>query len=326
MDALANIMTRSQDKQILGRRPSTAGESGESSLLWRFFTLNELPAYLVVEEASQMAETHSLNAIMRNLNSLRKVILSGDMAQLPPMVISKGNECFNAETVSLFERMIKTGHPYTELNVQYRMTGDICKHKTTLNQVFRGNGETLRLCFWNIVLCLGGEIVSLAPQAGNLPSKSRIVNFITTLVEKLVVAGCAPRDILVLSFYDEERRTLSSLLHGEMGLKDVEVKSVDAAQGSESPCMVLSTTRPGGSIGLVQNRPRQCVALSRAQYGLVVVGDEFMGKRSGEGYTSWDNLIQNHIAVGRLIRRHGHRDMMRLLGIPNQDWVEVTRN
>lgn len=25
-------------------------------------------------------------------------------------------------------RMIKTGHPYTELNVQYRMTGDICKH------------------------------------------------------------------------------------------------------------------------------------------------------------------------------------------------------
>ncbi|OQD93989.1 hypothetical protein PENSOL_c029G04512 [Penicillium solitum] len=198
-DALANIMTRSQDKQILGHGPSTAGESEESSLLWRFITLNELvrrqgdiflqsialvptatraisnstssrenqssdpsgiqasllreqkevwlrlqefylsntrvvlctastagrrslrnfkPAYLVVEEASQMAETHSLNPIMRNLNSLRKVILSGNTAQLPPTVISKGkNECFNTEIVSLFERMIKTGYPYTELNV-----------------------------------------------------------------------------------------------------------------------------------------------------------------------------------------------------------------
>lgn len=109
-----------QDARIVFCTASTAGRKA-----LRGFR----PSYLIVEEASQMVETQALNAIMRNYSSLRKVVLSGDMAQLPPTVLSaKYSECSNLEEVSFFKRMIKTGHPHTQLVMQYRMAPEISKH------------------------------------------------------------------------------------------------------------------------------------------------------------------------------------------------------
>ncbi|KAJ5365511.1 hypothetical protein N7517_008397 [Penicillium concentricum] len=134
------------------------------------------------------------------------------------------------------------------------------------------------------------------------------------------------KDILILSFYEEERRALSTLFNKMLGLNDIAVENVDAAQGSESPFVTVSMTRPGirPSIGVFQDQHRQCVALSRAQDGLVVAGHEKMGKTPGAGYKAWDNVIRAHERGNRLIQRMGYGDWITThLQISSKDWVQI---
>ncbi|KAJ5362440.1 hypothetical protein N7541_003284 [Penicillium brevicompactum] len=73
--------------------------------------------------------------------------------------------------------------------------------------------------------------------------ESHIDNLIAALRER--VPSLAPKGILVLSYYNKERRVLSDLLR-KLGHSEVSVRSVDCSQGSESPVAILPTTRPGG--------------------------------------------------------------------------------
>jgi hypothetical protein len=304
------------------------------------------PSYLIVEDASQMVESQALNGIMRNLNGLKKVILSGDTAQLPPTVTSRGsNECFNTEQLSLLERMIQTGHPHTQLRTQYRMAPDVCKHVS--GSFYDSNLTTHQSCFnrpkakdfstrmarWYD--CRRGTSYFVSVDGSSLWRRRgstsvlnpEYVDFICGLVSQMIRGGILQNEILILSFYDEERRALSSLLHDNLHLRAIQVKSVDASQGSESPFVILSTTRPGGptSIRFVRDRNRQCVALSRAQDGLVIVGHENMAKgHHGRGYDSWRKVIRDHDTAGRLIRRVGNQTkVVEKLAISEKDWERL---
>lgn len=53
------------------------------------------------------------------------------------------------------------------------------------------------------------------------------------------VPALAPKDILVLSYYDEECRILSDLLR-KLGHAEVSVRSVDSSQGPERPVVRLA--------------------------------------------------------------------------------------
>ncbi|KAJ5774538.1 hypothetical protein N7457_009434 [Penicillium paradoxum] len=304
------------------------------------------PSYLIIEEASQMVESQALNGIMRNLNGLKKVILSGDTAQLAPTVISRGsNECFNTEQVSLFERMIRTGHPHTQLRTQYRMAPDICKHVS--ESFYDSKLKTHQSCFnrpkakdfstkmagWYD--CGRGTSYFVSVDKSSLWRRKgstsvlnpEYVDFICGLVSRMTRNGISENDILILSFYDEERRALCSLLYDKLRLRAIEIKSVDASQGSESPFVILSMTRPGGEmgIGFVRDRNRQCVALSRAQDGLVIVGHENMAKwHEGHGYDSWKKVIRDHDTAGRLIRCVGNRTkVVENLAISEKYWAHL---
>jgi hypothetical protein len=69
----------------------TASAAGRKSL--RTFQ----PEIVLVEEASQITEQTCLISIMRNYSNFIKVILSGDKRQLPPTVLSAGqNGYYNA--------------------------------------------------------------------------------------------------------------------------------------------------------------------------------------------------------------------------------------
>jgi regulator of nonsense transcripts 1 len=84
---------------------------------------------VIVEEELQMVGSQALNGITLNLNESKRGILGRDTAQPHPTVVSRGlNEYFNTEQVSLFERIIWTGHPHTQLQMQHRMDIDMCNH------------------------------------------------------------------------------------------------------------------------------------------------------------------------------------------------------
>ncbi|KAJ5885199.1 hypothetical protein N7495_009709 [Penicillium taxi] len=298
----------------------TASTAGRKSL--RGFR----PDFLVVEEASQMIESQALNAMMRHLPSLKKVILSGDASQLPPTVISSAsNECFDTQKVSLFERLIRTGHPHIQLQIQYRMAPDICKHAgLKFGQKMAEWFKAQAGCSYFVSV---GKSTNWHRRGSTSILNPEYVQFICDLCLKFVKDGASEKRILVLSFYNEERLALTSMLHETLGLKDIQVKSIDASQGTENTFVILSTTRVGGNggIGFVQDCNRQCVALSRARDGLVVVGNEYMATgRYGANYDSLTRLIGEHGAQGRLIRAQGDRSQVfAALHIIEEEWEKV---
>ncbi|KAL2701625.1 hypothetical protein AAEP93_005923 [Penicillium crustosum] len=295
------------------------------------------PRFVLIEEASHISETTCLVPIMANYIGLKRVILSGDTAQLPPTVISRDeNECGQIEQVSLFERMILSGHPDIQLQTQYRMMAGICKFVST--EFYNGTLETVESApnratsktlsnFMStrykcspgssFFLSLSGTTV-VRRQGGTSILNPEYVSHIADLVDALAkkVPNLPQEDILVLSYYNEERRVLSELLR-KLGHSKVRVKSVDSSQGSESPVVILSTTRPGGQwgLGFITDRKRSCVALSRAQSCLIVVGFEKMGMAtqvgSGQGFQVWERLVKQHEQTSTLCRVKGSSALLK---------------
>jgi hypothetical protein len=294
------------------------------------------PHVVLIEEASQIAETLCLVPIMSNYSSLYRVILSGDTAQLPPTVLSRNkNECFQAEQLSLFERLILSGHPDTRLQVQYRMTRGICKFvsaefydnklqteesaaNTAASKVLSDFLAKRYRCSMgsSFFLSVSGSTV-LRRQGTTSVVNPEYVAHIVNLIDALAkdVPTLPQEDILVLSYYNEERRVLSELLQ-KLGRSKVRVRSVDSSQGSESPVVILSTTRPGGNYGLgfLSDRKRACVALSRAQSCLVIVGYEKMGDGLqagvGQGFLVWQRLVKQHRETSTLCHVKGNSSLV----------------
>ncbi|KAJ9254366.1 hypothetical protein DTO207G8_3557 [Paecilomyces variotii] len=317
----------------------TASTASRKSL--RYFR----PAFVLVEEASQIPESTCLNAISRYISSLRKVILSGDVAQLPPTVISLNmNEAYSSEKVSLLQRMLQSGVPDVQLTVQYRMSPDIANFisaeyyemklvnnpsykQSQLSDKFSSYMAQRYQCSAGTSFFVSVENSTVFRRRnGTSVFNPEYVSFIGGWVAWFCGLGCPQEHILILSFYNDERRILADLMR-KLGFKDVKISSVDAAQGDESPIVILSTTRPGRRYGLgfVQDRQRQCVALSRARDALLVVGDERMhetGKPgAGQGFLAWRNVVDYHRQSGRLIKVMGSSTMVEQnLGVPNDDY------
>ncbi|KAJ5826300.1 hypothetical protein N7474_003438 [Penicillium riverlandense] len=294
------------------------------------------PAYVLVEEASQLSEAECLNGIMAGVPSLQKIVLSGDKQQLPPTVISKNrNECYFWEKESLFERLIRSGHPHVELNVQYRMAPDIAEFVS--KQFYNGrlttdptSAQSPKIKHWadtmkDLLRCSAGNSFSVSVAnttvlkrlGGSSLVNPEYVSYVGELVQKVLKKGCAENRLMILSYYSEERQVLSELINKKLGHPDIQIKSVDASQGNECSMVIVSTTRPGGNIGLgfVSDLQRMCVALSRAQNCLVVLGHENMGKSqkpgAGKGFQAWDSLIKLHIAKKRLCRVDGRNTLVK---------------
>jgi superfamily I DNA and/or RNA helicase len=164
---------------------------------------------------------------------------------------------------------------------------------------------------FSFFLSLSGTIV-IRRQGGTPVLNPEYVSHIADLVDALAkkVPNLPQEDILVVSYYNEERRVLSELLR-KLGHSKVRVKSVDSSQGFESPVVILSTTRLGGQwgLGFLTDRKRSCVALSRAESCLIVVGFEKMGMATqvgaGQGSQVWDGLVKQHGQTSTLCRAKG---------------------
>merc|ERR1719318_722722 len=77
----------------------------------------------------------------------------------------------------------------------------------------------------------------------------------------------------VITFYAKQKQNLNlEILNRRM--VNIVVNTVDGFQGSERDVIIISCVRGGvGGIGFLQDRQRLNVALTRAKYSLVVVGN-----------------------------------------------------
>lgn len=245
---------------------------------------------VLIDESTHAYEPESLIPIVKGA---KQVILVGDHQQLGPTILDKraGNAGLQQ---SLFERLITLGHVPIRLEVQYRMhpalsefpsnmfyegtlqNGVTSDQRVAKNSTFPWPVENQPMMFWGNY---GREEISASGHS--YLNRVEAMNA-ERVVSRLFRDGVDPSDIAVITPYEGQRSYIAQymLLNCLIPeLKDsymnVEITSVDAFQGREKNYIILSCVRANDSqiIGFLSDPRRLNVALTRAKYGLVVLGN-----------------------------------------------------
>ena len=241
---------------------------------------------VLIDEATQAREPECLIPIV---NGCKHLILVGDHQQLGPVILNQQarRAGFN---ISLFERLLSLNVIPIRLNVQYRMhpaLSEFCSNmfydgmlqnglhasERTRNFDFPWPRSDKPMMFW---AASGSE----DPGSSGRSLQNRVeANYVEATVARLLQCGVQGARIGVITPYDSQRSLLMRMFshhstHTEQ-FKEVEVASVDEFQGREKDYIVFSCVRSNsvGILGFLTDYRRMNVALTRAKYGVVVVGD-----------------------------------------------------
>jgi hypothetical protein len=143
------------------------------------------------------------------------------------------------------------------------------------------------LLFLNIV---GGE-----REVGNSRSNENEAVAVRDVVQLMLSKGIDYSRIGVISPYGGQVGLLRQTLKFP---ERIQIASVDSFQGGESDYIILSCVRTGESIGFLSDFRRLNVSLTRARYGLVIVGDAATLSSHSD---DWRALI-DHYQEANLVR------------------------
>jgi hypothetical protein len=257
---------------------------------------------VLVDESTQATEPECLMPLVLGA---KQVVFVGDHCQLGPVVMCK-KAAKAGLSQSLFERLVHLGIRPIRLQVQYRMHPALSEFPS--NTFYEGtlqNGVTMEertqkgldfpwpsdkrpMFFYN---CIGQEEISSS-------GTSYLNRWEATICEKIVTqflkSGIQPSQIGVITPYEGQRSYLVSYMQRAGSLRtqlytDLEVASVDSFQGREKDYIILSCVRSNEKqgIGFLNDPRRLNVALTRARYGVVILGNaKVLSKQP-----LWNNLL-----------------------------------
>ncbi|KAI8977492.1 RNA helicase [Mycotypha africana] len=257
------------------------------------------PKVMVVEEAAEMLESHIISALT---NSLEHLILIGDHQQLRPSTAVHELAENHHLSVSLFERLVINKFPFTRLSHQRRMRPEI---RTLINPIYkdpplkdhpqvlsyppiRGMDQSL------FFLAHNEEETTISESASKVNEHE--AKFTAKLCVYLMLQGYQAEDITIITMYSGQKSLIKRSLRDErrpdIDLDLIHVSSVDGYQGEENKIIILSLVRSNsnGQIGFLRTANRVCVALSRAQHGLYILGNaRLLCERSD----LWNEIVAN---------------------------------
>ncbi len=259
---------------------------------------------VLIDESTQSAEPECIIPLMMGC---KQVVLVGDHKQLGPVIMNK-KAAKAGLNQSLFERLMKLRLQPILLNTQYRMHP--CLSEFPSNMFYDGslqNGVThdqrlrkdvdfpwpvaeMPMLFWSN---LGHEEIS---TSGTSYLNRTEASNVEKLVTRFFKAGVKPSEIGVITPYEGQRSYIVTAMQNSGTYKkelyrDVEVASVDAFQGREKDFIVLSCVRSNDNqgIGFLSDPRRLNVALTRAKYGLVILGNPKVLSK----HELWYNLLMH---------------------------------
>lgn len=269
---------------------------------------------VLIDESTQASEPECLIPIVKGC---KQVILVGDHQQLGPVILDKKAGDAGLKQ-SLFERLVVLGHVPIRLEVQYRMNP--CLSEFPSNMFYEGslqNGVTSEqrlienatfpwpvvnnpMMFW---ANYGREEISAS--GNSFLNRVEAMN-VEKLITKLFKDGIKPEQIGVITPYEGQRAYIVQYMSMNNTLIDrkdqylqVEVTSVDAFQGREKDFIILTCVRANDQqiIGFLSDPRRLNVALTRAKYGLVILGNPRALSRN----TLWNHLLIHFREKGCLV-------------------------
>eukprot|EP00731_Ephydatia_muelleri_P025707 Em0017g790a len=266
---------------------------------------------VLIDESTQATEPECMVPVV--LGS-KQVVLVGDHCQLGPVIMCK--KAANAGlSQSLFERLVCLGIKPIRLIVQYRMHPALSEFPSSVfydgtlqNAVSPAERKAAEdfpwpnpekpMFFW---YCQGQEEIS--SSGTSYLNRTEAAN-VEKVVTKLMKSGVRPEQIGVITPYEGQRaHVVQSMQHnGAMPprlYQELEVASVDAFQGREKDFIILSCVRANEhqGIGFLNDARRLNVALTRAKYGVIVIGNAKVLSR----HPLWHNLIKDYQEQGLLV-------------------------
>jgi regulator of nonsense transcripts 1 len=263
---------------------------------------------VLVDESTQATEPEVLIPLVLGA---KQVVFIGDHCQLGPVIMCK-QAAKAGLSQSLFERLVllslnDTSLKPIRLQVQYRMHP--CLSEWPSNTFYEGtlqNGvsvsdrllKTIKFP-WPVMdkpmffySCIGQEEIS---ASGTSYLNRAEVHACEKIVTAFLKSGASPQQIGVITPYEGQRAYIVSYMRRNGSLasdlyEDIEVASVDSFQGREKDFIILSCVRSNSKLGVgFLNDPRRLnVALTRARYGLVLIGNP----RVLSTQPLWHNLLQ----------------------------------
>ncbi|MBA0801115.1 hypothetical protein Gohar_011500, partial [Gossypium harknessii] len=243
---------------------------------------------VLIDESTQATEPECLIPLVLGV---KQVVLVGDHCQLGPVIMCKKGACAGLAQ-SLFERLVLLGVKPIRLQVQYRMHP--CLSEFPSNSFYEGtlqNGVTInerqssgidfpwpvpnRPMFFYVQM--GQEEISASGTSYlNRTEAANVEKIVTTFLR----SGVVPSQIGVITLYDGQRAYIVNYMSRNGALrqqlyKEIEVASVDSFQGREKDYIILSCVRSNEhqGIGFLNDPRRLNVALTRARYGIVILGN-----------------------------------------------------
>jgi regulator of nonsense transcripts 1 len=259
---------------------------------------------LLIDESTQSMEAECLIPIVMGVKQL---VLVGDHCQLGPVVLDKKAARAGLDK-SLFDRLLLLGHRPQMLKVQYRMHPTIAQWPS--NTFYDGmlqNGVEINERVLNDVelpwldpenplffmCCDGHEEMASSGTSYLNRAEATLVEKIATLMMK---GGVEPREIGMITPYQGQRAQIITHMtnYGSMksGLyEEIEVASVDSFQGREKDFIILSCVRSNENqgIGFLRDPRRLNVALTRARYGVIIIGNARLLSKN----PLWNNLLHH---------------------------------
>ncbi|XP_025790789.1 probable helicase senataxin [Puma concolor] len=272
---------------------------------------------VIVDEAGQSCEVETLTPLIHRCN---KLILVGDPKQLPPTVISmKAQEYgYDQSMMARFCKLLEDSveHnvigrlPVLQLTVQYRMHPDICLFPS--NYVYNRSLKTNRLTETNRCSSDWPFQPYLVFDVGDGSERRDNDSYINVQEIKLVMEiiklikdkrrDVTFRNIGIITHYKAQKTMIQKDLDKEFDRKGpAEVDTVDAFQGRQKDCVIVTCVRANamqGSIGFLASLQRLNVTITRAKYSLFILGH----LRTLMENQHWNHLIQDAQKRGAIVK------------------------
>ncbi|XP_050010878.1 probable helicase senataxin isoform X2 [Alexandromys fortis] len=286
---------------------------------------------VIVDEAGQSCEVETLTPLIHRCN---KLILVGDPKQLPPTVISMKaqeygyDQSMMARFCKLLEDYVKQNKigrlPVLQLTIQYRMHPDICLFPSNYvynkNLKTNRNTETARCSSeWPFQPYLVFDVEDGSERRDNdsyinVQEIKLVMEIIKLIKDKR--KDISSRNIGIITHYKAQKTMIQKDLEKEFDKKGpAEVDTVDAFQGRQKDCIIVTCVRASseqGSIGFLASLQRLNVTITRAKYSLFILGH----LRTLMENQHWNELIQDAQKRGAIIKTsdpHYRHDAMKIL-------------
>ncbi|KAL4986409.1 RNA helicase-domain-containing protein [Aspergillus falconensis] len=246
---------------------------------------------VLIDESTQSAEPECMIPLVLGC---KQVVLVGDHQQLGPVIMNK-KAAKAGLNQSLFERLYRMHPCLSEFPSNMFYEGSLQNGITSFDRLRREVDFPWPILdspmmFWSN---LGNEEISASGTS--YLNRTEAAN-VEKIVTRFFKAGVQPKDIGIITPYEGQRSYIVSSMQAtgtfkKEHYKEIEVASVDAFQGREKDFIILSCVRSNDhqGIGFLSDPRRLNVALTRAKYGLVILGNPKVLSK----HPLWNCLLQH---------------------------------